>query len=123
MLGQLASVIAVGQVGAAQRATTYVPTVLDELGMGDGAALGAVRPQAFVGSSSGLTLAEALDTVRLRALKTASQEGDPREAGLRLLTGIAATQVADAGRLATSAAIAVRPWVAGWVRLVSPGAC
>lgn len=123
MLEQLAAVIAVGQVGAAQRAATYVPAVLGELGMDGGRPLGAIRPQAFVGSSSGLTLAETLDTVRLRALKTASQEGDPREAGLKLLTGIAATQVADAGRLATSAGIAVRPWVAGWVRLVSPGAC
>lgn len=123
MLQQLASVIAAGQVGAAQRASQYVPALLGELGMDDGQPQGVIRPPAFVGSSSGLALAETLDTVRLRALRTAAQGGAPAEAGLRLLEGIAETQVQDAGRLATSTGIAVRPWVTGWVRMIHPGAC
>lgn len=123
ILEQLATAVAAGQVAAAQRADRYVPALLGELGMGDGQPAGSLRPQGFIGSSSGLTLAETLDTARLRALRTAAEGGDAAAAGLGLLQGIAQTQVEDAARLATSTGIAVRPWVTGWVRMIHPGAC
>ncbi|MGY1773513.1 VG15 protein [Blastococcus sp. SYSU D00813] len=123
MLQQLGSVLAAGQVAAARQASDYVPALLGELGLDDGRPQGVIRPPAFVGSSSGVTLAETLDTVRLRALHAAAEGQDPAEAGLRLLTGVARTQIADAARLATSTEIAVRPWVTGWVRMINPPAC
>jgi len=123
ILEQLASVIAAGQVAAARQAAGYVPALLGELDLDRGQPLGSIRPAAFIGSSSGLTLAETLDTARLRALRTASQGGDVAGAGLRLIEGIAQTQVADAARLATSTEIAVRPWVTGWVRMLSLPSC
>lgn len=123
MLEQLAATIAAGQVATARQAAEYVPALLGELDLDRGRPQGVIRPQAFVGSSSGLTLAETLDTARLRALHTASQGGDATDAGLRLVAAIAKTQVADAARLATSTEIAVRPWVTGYVRMVNPPAC
>lgn len=123
ILEPMASTIAAGQVGAARQAAGYVPALLGELGMDRGEPQGAIRPAAFVGSSSGLTLAETLDTARLRALHAASQGEDATEAGLKLLTGIAKTQVADAARLATSTEMAIRPWVVGWVRMLEAPSC
>jgi hypothetical protein len=123
ILEQLAATVAAGQVAAARQAAGYVPALLGELDLDRGQPRGVIRPAAFIGSSSGLTLAETVDTVRLRALHAAAQDGDPSEAGLRLLTGIARTQVADAARLATSTEIAVRPWVTGYVRMINPPAC
>lgn len=123
ILQQLASVIAAGQVAAARQATEYVPALLGDLDLDRGRPQGVIRPVAFIGSSSGMTLAETVDTVRLRALHAVAVGEDPAEAGIRLLTGIARTQVADAARLATSTEIAVRPWVTGWVRMVNPPAC
>ena len=123
LLGQMTAVVAAGQVAAARQAQGYVPRLLGELGMDDGEPLGVSRPAAFIGSSSGLTLPETLDTVRLRALNAAAQGGDAASSGLALLEGIGRTQVADAARLATSTEIAVRPWVTGFVRLLNPPAC
>lgn len=123
ILQPMASVVAAGQVAAARQAADYVPALLGDLGLDLARPQGAIRPVAFVGSSSGMTLGETLDTTRLRALHAASVGEDPADAGLRLLTGIARTQVADAARLATSTEIAVRPWVTGYVRMLNPPAC
>lgn len=123
ILGQLVAFLAAGQVAVARQAQGYVPQMLGDLGMDDGTPQGSVRPVAFIGSSSGLPLPETLNTVRPRALSVASTGGDAAGAGLALLEGIAETQIADAARMATSAEIAVRPWVTGYVRMLNPGAC
>ena len=123
ILAQLVSFLAAGQVAVARQAQQYVPRVLGELDLDDGRPEGVSRPVAFIGSSSGLTLPETLDTVRLRALHAAAEGGDSAGSGLALLEGIARTQIADAARLATSTEIAVRPWVTGSVRLLNPPAC
>jgi hypothetical protein len=123
ILNQLVASIAAGQVAASRAASGYVPRLLDELGLDGGDPQGATRPAAFVGSSSGLSLPETLDSVRLRSLYAASAGGDASASGLTLLEGITQTQIADASRLATSAEIAVRPKITGWVRMIHPGAC
>lgn len=112
----LAAQLAATQVAAARAGAAYVPAVLDELGI-DPTPAATVRPQAFAVASSGLRLDEVLAAVPLRALRSGTA------AGQDLLDGIVETQVADAGRLASSVQMVATPAVRGYVRQVEAGAC
>jgi len=121
--GQATARIAAAQIGAASQAQAYVSDVLDELDVDGGEPQATLRPAAFAVSASGLPLEDTVATVRLRALHAAAQGLSPSKAGLGLLERIAETQVTSAARQATSTAMAVRPKVTGWVRMLNPGAC
>lgn len=117
--------LAAGQVSAARSASQYVPAVLAEVGA-EAPPVAGVRPIAFVGASSGVTLPQMLDTVRLRALYAAGHGvsvNDIQPQTLTMLEGIVQTQVADAARQATASEMGVRPAVVGWTRMLNPPAC
>ncbi len=125
LLPDLVAILAAGQISAARAAIGYVPELLAERGA-EAPAVAAVRPIAFVGASSGVTLPQMLDTVRLRALYASGRGAGLDELSaqtLAQLEGIVQTQVADAARQATAAEMGVRPAVTGWVRMLNPPAC
>ncbi len=89
--------------------------------------VGSVQPSALSGvASDGRDLASLLYQPVISAL-TAIGGGAAASRALTLgqvhLDMIVRTQVADAGRVATSVAIASRPHATGYIRMVSAGAC
>ena len=119
--GRIASrvtmIVAASQLGAARDGVAYV----DSLDVEPDAA---VRPQSLAGVASDM---RPLDTLLYSAVVHGRVGGWPDEAarlasGLRWLNMLVRTQVADAGRAATSLGITARPDV-GYYRMVSPPCC
>lgn len=115
-----------GMVGSANQAAAYVPTVLDELGI-DSDRVGAVGTAAIASSAAdGRELAPLLYQAVVRT-RTALGQGvglaPALQSGAVLLDEIVETQVADAGRSATSVAMTASLAVTGWVRVLSLPSC
>jgi hypothetical protein len=114
-------VLAAGQAIAAAQADEYVAVAT-----GDTAAA-VVNPTGFAGMAADGRPLETLLGLPIIAVKQAIAAGQPvNEAlgrGLARLTMASATEVTDAGRLATGAAITARPQLHGHVRVVNPPAC
>jgi hypothetical protein len=110
---------------AAVAADTYTSLILGAQGIDITPEAGPI-PLSLAGvASDGRDLAGLLLQPLITSQAAVAAGAPPREAkaaGAAALTRIVGTQVADAGRAATSLGIAVRPRV-GWVRLVEPGAC
>ncbi|WP_432114024.1 hypothetical protein [Streptomyces sp. S1] len=122
----LMSALVEAQVQAAMLADPYVSAVIRAEGA-DPAAVGAVAPRAFAGiASDGRPLMSLLYRpvvewkVRMLAGQSAQDAGRSALASMLRITG---TQVADAGRGATGAAMAGRRTIQGYVRVVQPPAC
>lgn len=128
--GQLAPLLVAAvsdaQQEAAALADPYVSAVVAAEGA-DPTPAGQVRPEAFAGvASDGRPLVSLLYQPvidwKVRMLAGQSME-DAFRGSLASALRITATQVADAGRGATGAAMAGRRTIQGYVRVVQPPAC
>lgn len=123
---QLVVLLAAAMERAAEESAAYVPVVTAQVGL-DPAQAGVVDAAALALTASD---GRPLDTLLYQpviAARTAMARGsDVRTAlgtGQQVLDLIVATQVADAGRLAESVAIAATPAVGGYVRMLNPPSC
>lgn len=123
----LVQAVTEAQTAAAALADPYLDAVMVAEGASSAAAAPKLNPAAFAGTASdgrplvSLLYQPAIDwKVRLLAGQS------PRDAAAGSLASalrITATQVADAGRGATGAAMAGRRTIQGYVRVVQPPAC
>jgi hypothetical protein len=126
LLPQALAVLGTSQATAAAAAGTYVDDVLEAQGAAPAAA-GRIAVEAFAGiASDGRPLASLLLRPSITALRQIQQGTTPTRAlaaGRFTLDLIARTQVADAGRVAVGTAIAARPEVRGYVRMIVGKTC
>lgn len=122
----LVAAVTEAQREAAALADPYVSAVVETEGA-DPTAAGRVRPAAFAGiASDGRPLVSLLyqPVIDWKVRLLAGQSVDDAFRGsLASALRITATQVADAGRGATGAAMAGRRTIQGYVRVVQPPAC
>lgn len=126
LLGHLVTVVASAQATAAASSGIYVDDALEAQGQFVDAA-GHVAAARFAGvASDGRDLADLLYQPAIRTLAAIGAGAKPRRAltaGRIDLDMIVRTQVADAGRVADGVAIAARPQVTGYVRMLSLPSC
>lgn len=126
LLPQALAALGTSQATAAASAGLYVDDALEAQGLVAEAA-GRVSPLAFAGiASDGRPLASLLLEPSITALTQIKAGASPARAlssGRFLLDMIARTQVADAGRTAVGTAIAARPQVGGYVRMIVGKTC
>jgi hypothetical protein len=126
LLPQVFAVVATSQATAAASAGVYVGDIVDAYGLGEDAA-GRVRPGAFAGvASDGRDLTSLLYRPAVTALTQIGQGASPARAvatGRFALDMIVRTQIADAGRTADGVAIAARPQLRGYVRMIVGKTC
>lgn len=122
LLVEAISVLTAAQVAAVQDADAYAGRLLPEADPE-----GELDPAGFSGiASDGRELKGLLFTPAPTALTLIRRGTNPRQAmasGAFALEAITRTQVADAGRTATAAAIAARPDVKGYVRMLVGDTC
>lgn len=110
--------IAAGQIVGVGQVGPYVTAVLDEFGDIDAPVAG-LRSAAFAGvTGEGRPLPEVLDVAVIRA-----RTGGSLEAGGKWLDLVTQSAIADSSRSATSTAMAVRPNVVGYARMLNPPSC
>lgn len=116
-----AQLLAAAQVLAAAQAAEYVAAATGVAGAAD------IVPAGFAGAAAdGRSLLTLLQLPLIVTKQAIGAGQPPQEAlgrGLAQLTMIGSTEVADAGRLATGAAITARRSVYGHVRVVNTPAC
>lgn len=119
-------VLGSAQALAAAASGAYLDDLLAEYGL-DTDAEGRIRADAFAGvASDGRGLAGLLyqpAITALTALKGGASESRAVAAGRFTADMIVRSQVADAGRVADGVALAVRPQLTGYVRMVVGGTC
>src|SRR5690554_3698273 len=124
-LARMLPILLASQQAAATSASAYVDGALREQGL-DLAPLGELAPMSLVGFASDGRPLESLLVAPVRRVKRLSADGVPVSQAMRSgrasLERIVATQVADAGRVATGVEIAARPRV-GYVRMLNPPSC
>jgi hypothetical protein len=126
LLPQAVVALATSQATAAASAGLYVADVGEEYGL-DGASVGRIMPGAFAGiASDGRDLVSLLyepAIVSLRQIGQGASAARGLASGRFTLDMISRTQVADAGRVADGVAIATRPQLRGYVRMVVGKTC
>jgi hypothetical protein len=126
LLPQALTELGTSQATAAAAAGTYVDDALEAQGAAPAVA-GRVAVEAFAGiASDGRPLATLLLQPSITALRQIEQGASPARAlamGRFSLDMITRTQVADAGRVAVGTAIAARPEVRGYVRMIVGKTC
>jgi hypothetical protein len=126
LLPQALAVLGTSQATAAASAGIYVDDILEASGPAVEAA-GRVAPGAFAGiASDGRPLASLLlqpMITTLTQIKQGASSARGMATGQFVLDMVARTQVADAGRVAVGTAIAARPQVHGYVRMVVGKTC
>jgi hypothetical protein len=127
LLPQALAVLGTSQATAASSAGLYVDDALEASGAAVEAAAGRVLPAAFAGiASDGRPLASLLLEPAITALTQIKRGATVPQAlniGRFTLDLITRTQVADAGRVAVGTAIAARPQVKGYVRIIVGKTC
>jgi hypothetical protein len=127
LLPQALAVLGTSQATAAAAAGLYVDDVLEEAGTAVEAAAGRINPARFAGiASDGRPLATLLLEPAITSLQQIKQGAPVPQAlssGRFTLDLITRTQVADAGRVAVGTAIAARPQVRGYVRMIVGKTC
>lgn len=126
LLPEAMKVLSTSQATAAASAGIYVDDALEAQGLSVRAA-GRIAPGAFAAiASDGRPLASLLLDPAISSLKLIKQ-GLPATQALKSgafrLDMITRTQVADAGRVAVGTAIAARPQVTGYVRMIVGKTC
>lgn len=139
---KIAALAIAGQVAAARESDSYITAVLDELGIdadsptslhipnfagfaGDGRPVESLFEGALVRAGQSMLnqqrniLEQATRFVDAPTLSPADALKDA-EAWIEM---VAETLIADAARAAESVAIAQRPWVEGYVRMLNPPSC
>lgn len=123
---QVFTIVSGAQYEAAAVADGSTDQLLAAQGI-DPAAVATVAPSAFSGvASDGRDLGTLLDHAvwrSLHAVRTGTRPDDALKVGGQFLELAAGLQVVDAGRVADGVAVAARPAVAGWVRMLSPPSC
>jgi hypothetical protein len=126
LLPQAVAVLSTSQATAAAAAGTYVDDALEAQGAAPAVA-GRIAVDAFAGiASDGRPLASLLLQPSFTALREVGKGATPARAlamGRFSLDMITRTQVADAGRIAVGTAIAARPEVRRYVRMVVGKTC
>lgn len=126
LIPQALVVLGTSQGTAAASAGLYVDDVLEASGVGTESS-GRIAPLSFAGvASDGRPLASLLLEPSITALSQIKQGASPAQAlnsGRFLLDMVSRTQVADAGRVAVGTAIAARPQVRGYVRMIVGKTC
>lgn len=123
---RLRALVTAAQKRAAANGAAYVPKVIAQQGI-TAPAIAAVNVTEVAGTaSSGAELALVLRTPIIRT-KQAIAGGATAEQALEdarsTLDGIVRTQLADAGRAGTSLAMAARPALHGYTRMLNPPSC
>lgn len=131
---RVTEVIEAGQQASAAAASAYMTAVLTELGI-EPEVPTVLNPLAFAGVTGA---GNPLEAATYGAVITAAKsQYEPQMANLspiaveqaalaeaeEYMAGIVETILADAARAAEAVALAQRPWVKGWVRMIEPGAC
>lgn len=131
---QVATVITTGQSAAAQRSSVYIAAALAELDMRADSPT-EFNPDSLAGVTGGgvevadaayqavVTTAKAQYAAEADGLSSNVTIERALAAGEDFITTLAASMMADAMRGAEQVAMAQRPWVEGYVRIVEPGAC
>lgn len=124
---RLVAVLTAGQMAAAEGADDYVEAAAAAQGAEADPGAATVRAAGFAGVAAD---GRPLDTLMLRSLITTFESlgrgastGEALRAGRGLVGTIVRSEVADAGRGATGAAMAGRRTIQGYVRVVQPPAC
>lgn len=124
--GRLLTLTAAAQAAAAADGARYTAAAVSELGLPPAAA-GEVDPQAFAGEASDGRPLESLLYQSVVAARVGMASGLQLPAALSAAEGvldrIVRTQVADAARQASGVAIAARPGVTGYVRMLNLPSC
>lgn len=149
---RITAIVTAAQLAAARAAEPYVSSVLAETGQSTAAPVAVVSAASLAGTASdGRDLAallygavvhagEQYDRARRDAANKAGfdtrfyvppkiydrAKGDPRQAlqsGRDWLDMAVQTQISDTARSATSLAIATRPWIQGYVRMLNLPSC
>jgi hypothetical protein len=122
----LLDIVTTAQTAAARTSIAYLADVIYETGQVD-LPVGDVQPASFAGTASDGRDLETLLYGGVTTAKTAVGNGQHVAAALgqggRWLTMTVLTAVADANREASSAGIAMRPAVGGYVRMLNPPSC
>lgn len=122
----LVALLSGAQLGAAAAGVEYIAGVLAETGQ-DAEPVGEVAPQAFSGMASDGRPLATLMYGAVVASKIAVGSGSPPtvalDLGRRWLDRVVQTQVADAARGASQVAMAARPEVRGYVRMLNLPSC
>ena len=126
MLVGVLPTLTAAQVRSAEAAERYITDVLTETGQ-DADPVGEVNPRSLAGVASDGRSMETLLYGSVTSSKTAMANGatvrQALDQGGRWLDMAVWTQVADAARVASGVAIAARPQLTGWVRMVNPPCC
>jgi hypothetical protein len=125
---QLIAVVALAQLASAEESDGYVSSVLREFAGSDAPQpAGTLNPDAFAGEAADGRPLESLLHQPVRDLKRGTASGlglrKAKLLGRTSLELITSTEVADAGRVADGVAVASRPRVAGYVRMLTPPSC
>lgn len=126
LLGEALAVVSGAQAIAAASSGSYVDDALEAQGF-TADTDGRIAPARFAGvASDGRDLVSLLEQPAIRALTAVKAGATPARAmtaGLLSLDVITRTQIADAGRVADGVAIAARPEVAGYTRILVGKSC
>lgn len=132
---KLAAVAVAAQMAAARDADNYVAEVLNELAFGPETAPGVLDVRGFAGvAGDGRRVETLLEQAVVKAGQALGAAATLREdfqaatvealaEAERWLEMATETLVADAARAAEDAAMAQRPWLDGWVRMINPPCC
>lgn len=130
---QISGLVTSGQTAAANASSNYIADVLEEFGMPVDVPT-VFQPGGFAGVTGGGVAVEdaayqAVVEAAQAQYRTDVESGDlltterALQAGESFLAELTASMMADAMRAAEEVAMAQRPWVDGYVRIVEPGAC
>lgn len=120
------ALVVAGQSALASESESYIATVLDELGIPSGSPTRLNLPNFVAVAGDGRPVSTLLDQAVVRAGQTFTRTQDAAEAlesGQAFLDRVTASLLADAARAAESVAIAQRPWVDGFVRMLNLPSC
>lgn len=140
---KITAVVVAAQVAATRESDSYVAEVLNELAFGPETKPGVVLPQSLAGVAGDGRPVESLlamsvgraraslavqrdnpETVLGRSISpTPDQATRALDDAQTFLDMVAESIIADANRAAELVAMAQRPWVDGWVRMISPPCC
>lgn len=131
---KVASVVTAGQEAAAAQSGRYVSEVLTELGV-ESKAVTALVPSAFGGAAGdgrpveSLTYGAVIHAAKAQyapemvGLSQSEVEAQALAEAEAYISHMAEAIMADAARAAETAAIEMRPWLTGYIRMIEPGAC
>lgn len=123
---QMLGMVVAGQIAATRESDTYVADVLNELDFGPPTEPGVVLPRSLAGVTGDGRPVETLlegTVARARALSQTRGTEQALTDTQSYIDTLAQSLLADAMRAAEDVAMAQRPWVAGYVRMINPPCC